>query len=197
METASKPLQRKRGKKLLLPLLTGVPVILILGIIVCHLKPEALSPDEILAKQNWNDQELQTALARSMSPSMTGQRKREIRRHLNKQLKKRPKEEQEKIRKGAIVQAVRGSLQQLRTMPEEERIKTLNAMQKRAEKNYRDLVSHPREREKAEAMLQTPEMQAFTGEVNKIIFSGLSPAERVQFAPLTKLWIKTMKTMGQ
>jgi hypothetical protein len=39
-------------------------------------------------------------------------------------------------------------------------------------------------------------MEAFTAEVNRVIFSELTPAERVQFAPITKLWIKTMKVVS-
>ena len=189
--------RRRPWKLFVLPAAIGVPVILLLVAVLCTAEPEALSPEEIIAKKEWSDDELKIALARSMSPTMTGQRKKEVVRHLSAQLKKRPPEEREKIRVAAVAASVTASLDQVRKMPEPERDRMLNTLQKRAERSYAQIHTDSKERKKFEAQLKTPEMEAFSKEVNRVIFSELTPAERVKFAPVTKIWIKTMKSMGK
>jgi hypothetical protein len=189
--------RRKRRPGLLLPLLIGVPVLFLLFVFFLRMDPEPLSPDEILAKKQWNDQELTQALARSMSLTMTGQHKRKIQRHLSKELKKRPQDVRERIRCQAVAETVTTSLKQLRQMPTEDRDKMIQSMQKKAEKNYATLVSSSAERKKLAEQMKTQEMKAFTDAVNKVVFSEFTPTERVQFAPITKIWIKTMKVMGK
>ena len=196
MENAVTP-GSTRLRWLLRPLVVVIPLIALCLFIVLRTDSEALSPDEIIAKKNWTDDELKIALARSMSPTMTGQRKKEVVRHLSAQLKKRPPEEREKIRVAAVAASVTASLDQVRKMPEPERDRMLNTLQKRAERSYAQIHSDSKERKKFEAQLKTPEMEAFSKEVNRVIFSELTPAERVKFAPVTKIWIKTMKSMGK
>ena len=189
--------RRKKRPGLLLPLLIGIPVLVLLFVFFLRMEPEPLSPDEILAKKHWNDQELTQALARSMSLTMTGQNKKQIQRHLSKELKKRPLDVRERIRCQAVAETVTTSLKQLRQMPAEDRNKMIQSMQKKAEKNYATLVSSSAERKKLAAQMKTQEMKAFTDAVNKVVFSEFTPTERVQFAPITKIWIKTMKVMGK
>ena len=196
MENAVTP-GSTRLRWLLRPLVVVIPLIALCLFIVLRTDSEALSPDEIIAKKNWTDDELKIALARSMSPTMTGQRKKEVVRHLSAQLKKRPPEEREKIRVAAVAASVTASLDQVRKMPEPERDRMLNTLQKRAERSYAQIHTDSKERKKFEAQLKTPEMEAFSKEVNRVIFSELTPAERVKFAPVTKIWIKTMKSMGK
>ena len=196
MENAVTP-GSTRLRWLLRPLVVVIPLIALCLFIVLRTDSEALSPDEIIAKKNWTDDELKIALARSMSPTMTGQRKKEVVRHLSAQLKKRPPEEREKIRVAAVAASVTASLDQVRKMPEPERDRMLNTLRKRAERSYAQIHTDSKERKKFEAQLKTPEMEAFSKEVNRVIFSELTPAERVKFAPVTKIWIKTMKSMGK
>ena len=186
----------KRFRWLIIPLAVAVPLAAVFIFVVCRTTAEVLSPDEILAKKEWNDRELQSALARSMSPAMTGQRKREVMKHLSAQLKKRSPELREQIRIGAVVDSVTASLDQVRKMAEQERDKMLNTMKKRAEKSYAVIHSSPKKRKEFEEQLKSREMEAFSKEVNRVIFSELTPAERVKFAPVTKIWIKTMKSVG-
>lgn len=188
--------RKGRFRWLIWPAVIAVPLIALCLIVVMNTTAEALSPDEILAKKKWSDDELKIALARSMSPAMTGQRKKEVVKHLNAQLKRRSKEEQEKIRIGAVVASVGASLDQVRKMPDQERDKMINTIKKRADRDYAAIHSNPKKRKEFEAQLKTKEMEAFSKEVNRVIFSELSPAERVKFAPITKVWIKTMKSMG-
>ena len=188
---------RRPGRGVLLPLITGGIFIALLLLLLLFLKPEALSPDEILAKQEWTDAELQGALARSVSPAMAGQRKKEVLRHLDAQLKKRSPAEQEAIRKGAVVAAVTTSLNQIRKMPEKERNTMLATIQTKAEASYAEVRKGKKARKMMEEQLKTADVEAFTAEVNRVILTELTPAEKVQFAPITRIWIKTMKTMGR
>ena len=187
----------KRYRRILLPALAVLPLIAGLLFIAINTDAEVLSPDEIMAKKEWSDDELKDALARSMSPAMAGQRKKEILNHLGAQLKKRSAEDQEKIRVGAVVASVTASLKQVRKMPEQERDKMINTINRRAERNYAAIHSSAKKRKEFEEKLKTKEMDAFSKEVNRVIFSELTPKERVQFAPVTKIWMKSMKSMGR
>ena len=135
--------RRKKRPGLLLPLLIGVPVLVLLFVFFLRMEPEPLSPDEILAKKQWNDQELTQALARSMSLTMTGQNKKQIQRHLSQELKKRPLDVRERIRCQAVAETVTTSLKQLRQMPAEDRNKMIQSMQKKAEKKLRQADRAP------------------------------------------------------
>ena len=190
-------LQRRKRPGIWLPLLIGIPVLVLLACVFMRMEPEPLSPEEILAKKQWNDQELTQALARSMSLTMTSHHKKKVQRHLGSQLKKRSPEVQEQIRCQAVAETVTTSLKQLRQMPEDDRKKMIDSMHKKAEKNFALLVSSAKERQKVAEQMKTKEMQSFTNAVNKVVFSEFTPAERVQFAPITKIWIKTMKIMGK
>ena len=167
-----------------------------LAAVLYSASPEPLSPGEILEKQEWDRQELTRALARSMAPSMTGQNRQKVMQHLSRQLKKLPKSEREAIRKDAVVATVTVSLDQLRKMPKEERASIIKTMESRARRTYVALQRDPKERKNFEKQLKSTEMEAFSKEVNRVIFSELTPAEKLQFAPVTKLWIKTMKSVG-
>ena len=127
---------------------------------------------------------------------MTGQQRKEVMRHLSKELRKYPKPEREAIRRDAVVATVTISLDQLRKMPAEERKSVVETMEKRAIRTYTTLQSDPKKRKAFEKELKSSEMEAFTREVNRVIFSELTPDEKVKFAPVTKLWIKTMKSVG-
>ena len=194
--TSPSTAKKSRFRPLIILTAVALPLIIFFICVILNTNSEALSPDEIMAKQKWSDEELKNALARSMSPAVAGQRKKEIVRHLSAQLKKRSPEDQEKIRIGAVVASVTASLDQVRKMPETERSKMLNTISARAEKNYAVIHKNAQKRKEFEQQLKSKEMEAFTNEVNRVIFSELTPNERVQFAPVTKIWIKTMKSMG-
>ncbi len=195
--TTTASCRQKRYGKLVWPLVIGLPILIILAMIVCRTEVEALSPDEIMAKENWSEEELKNALAHSMSPAMAGQRKEEIINHLDSQLKKFPAAQRDEIRRGAVVAAVSTSLQQIRKMPPSERRGMINTIQQKAEAGYASVRNRPNTKQVIASHLKSDNVEAFTQEVNRVIFSELTPEERVQFAPITKLWIKTMKNMGR
>ena len=196
-------MERKRNGRaglrrgILLPVLVGVPLILVLAYIAFATEPEALSPDEVLAKEEWSQRELQDALARFLSPAMTAGRRPEIIRHLGLQLRKLPEAEQTRIRQAAVVEAVGAHLRQLRKMPDAERRSIVETIRDKAERQYDALENDPAAREALARQMRSPEFEAFSREVNRVVFAELTPEERVQYAPLTKIWIRTLHAMGR
>lgn len=184
-------------KRFAVPLTVAV---LLLGTLIClalSVQGEALSPEEILHKENWNDKELRKAFVHSMSPAMDMDRKDEIIAHLSRQLHKRSPADQDRIRQEVIIDTVAVSLHQLRKMPYKERQNVINTIHDKAEKSYQAIQQDARVRYDTARQMQSKEFEVFSKEVNRVIFSEFTPEERVQFAPLTKIWIKTMKTMGR
>ena len=189
----SKTSSRRRG--VLLALAAALPVIIIFSAVIIFMPSEALSPEEILSKEEWSDSELQDALSRSISPAMITSQKKEIMQHLGRQLNKRSQADRERIRKAAVVQAVTTSLQQVRKMPSQDRQNLINNLHDKAQKNYDTLRKSNQARQQFAKQMQSQEAEVFANEVNRVIFSEFTPEERVQFAPVTKVWIKTMKLM--
>lgn len=187
--------QSNRRKHALIALSAAIPLIAVLCCVIIFSPDEALSPEEILAKENWSDAELQAALSRSISPAMLSNKRQNVMEHLGKQLKKRSAADRERIRQAAVVDAVTTSLEQLRKMPVRERSSLLKNLEDKAEQNYRTLLQSSKSREKFVRQMQSREAELFVKEVNRVIFAEFTPEERVQFAPVTKLWIKTIKIM--
>ena len=184
-----------RKSLLLFPAIAAVIIIFLLAVVI-QTPSEVLSPDEILAKESWSDQELQSTLARSISPTMTGEKRNAVMKHLNHQLKKLPAARQDQIRQAAVADAVNTSLQQIRKMPAADRAEIISSMQKNAERNYRQLQSSSQARRQMAKRMNSKDAEAFTREVNRVIFSEFTPEERIQFAPVTKIWIKTLNEIG-
>lgn len=197
MPPSADAVRRRPWKLFVIPGAVGAAVLLALVFALCTIEPEPLSPEDILAKKEWDRKELTGTLARSITPAMTGQYRKQVMSHLSAQLKKYPPSEREKIRCDAVVAAVTIALDQLRKMPEKERVSILKTMEKRARRTYVTLQNNAQKRKQFEKQLKSSEMAAFTREVNRVIISELTPAEKVSFAPVTKLWIKTLKSTGR
>lgn len=195
--SANKSAIKSHFRRFLIPLGVGLPVIILLAAMILLVEPEALSPDEIMAKQEWTDKELQVALAKTMSPAMAALRQEKVMRHLNEQMKKRSPERQAAIRLNAVTGAVTSSLDQVRKMPEKEQRNMVQTIHATAEKQYDELMHNRKRRKEIMDKFQTKEMDAFSKEVNRVIMTELTPEERVQFAPITKIWIRTMQTVGR
>ena len=174
----------------------AILIIITLAAVICNSPGEALAPDEILAKEKWSEKELQATLARTISPTMTNEHRRDVMHHLDRQLKKLPRERRDHIRQQAVVTAVNTSLRQLRKMPDNDRKQIISSMQKSAERNYAQLRSSSQKRAELKKRMHDKDVEVFTREVNRVIFSEFTPEERVQFAPVTKVWIKTLNEMG-
>ena len=189
--------RRRRMKRFAVPALAAVILLGSLAWLATSVQSEALSPEEILHKQQWSDKELKRAFVHTMSPAMDMGRKDEIIAHLSNQLHKRPAADQDRIRQEVIVETVDQSLRQLRKMPYKERQRVIDTIHDKAEKSYQAIQSDARARYDTARQMQSKEFEVFSKEVNRVIFAEFTPEERVQFAPLTKVWIKTMKTMGR
>ncbi|MFA6713841.1 MAG: hypothetical protein WC082_00625 [Victivallales bacterium] len=185
-----------RLKALIIPLLISVPIITVLCFFIFTTEPEALSSAQIIAKQTWNREELTGALASAFSPQTNRRDRHDVLQHLRKQLKSYPKAERSKIRIEALRRAFNSSLEQMRLLPEKDRKKLLGSIQKRAEESYsRVQKMSAKEKSRLRSRLDTAEGQAAVEEVNKVMFSKLTPEERREFAPVTKLWVKTLRSL--
>lgn len=192
----SEDAKKRRRKRHWLPLAIAGAIILSLAAAVFFLEGEAMTANDILNKQNWSDKELQNALTRSMV-TKDPEGNREVIEHLDRQLRKLPAARQDKIRKEVVVDASRKALKQLRKMPRQERQKLISALTEKAEANYSKIQNDSSIRKEAAMRANSREFEIFANEVNRVMLSELRPDERVQLAPLTKVWIRTMKTVGR
>ncbi|MDR0932790.1 MAG: hypothetical protein LBM70_07230 [Victivallales bacterium] len=180
-----------RYKTLLLPMSIGIPVIAILAWLVIDLKPEPLTADEILKKENWSEAELIGTLARSFSPQTNRGSRKAVIEHLRRQIHKYPESEQERIRVKALTAALNETLRQIRAMPENEQDKMYAAIQTQAEKWQKE-SQRKDGKERFEKIRSSEEGQAFNTEVTRIIYGEFTPEERRKFAPITDMWVKTL-----
>ena len=133
--------RRRRMKRFAVPALAAVILLGSLAWLATSVQSEALSPEEILHKQQWSDKELKRAFVHTMSPAMDMGRKDEIIAHLSNQLHKRPAADQDRIRQEVIVETVDQSLRQLRKMPYKERQRVIDTIHDKAEKSYQAIQS--------------------------------------------------------
>jgi undecaprenyl pyrophosphate synthase len=185
-----------RIKALIIPLAISIPVLVIIGFFVFSTETEALSAEQILNKKDWTKEELSRSLAAAFSPQTNRRDRHKVLSHLRNQLKRYPKHQRTEIRVAALRKAINSSIDQMRLLPEEDRKKLLNAIQKRAEGSYSKVKKMTsKEKSKLRSRLNTSEGKAAVEEVNKVLISKLTPAERREFAPISKLWIKTLRTL--
>ncbi|MBS1369203.1 MAG: hypothetical protein HPZ91_04510 [Lentisphaeria bacterium] len=192
LDSRTKKRGAERWKTLLWPAVIGIPVIAVLVWMLVGLSPEPLTSEEILAKENWSEEELTDTLARAFAPQSNRGARREVLSHLRRQLRKYPEDKQKEIRIKALTGAMGETLRQIRAMPEEERDKMYAAIQKQAEKWHREAQSR-QGKEMLEKIRTSEEGQALNTEVSRIIHSEFTPDERRKFAPITDVWIKTLK----
>ncbi len=182
----------ERWKMLLYPALAGLPVLAGLVWALAGLHPEPLTSKEILAKTDWKKTELVETLSRAFAPQSNRGSRRQVLRHLRRQLHKYPESEQVKIRIRALTGAVGETLRQIRAMPENEQDKMFEAIRKRAEKWHREAQSGKR-REELDKVRNSAEGKALNAEIARTIHSEFTPDERRKFAPITNIWIQTLK----
>ena len=182
----------ERWKMLLYPALIGMPVLAVLLWLLVGLKPEPLTSEEILAKSEWSEKELTDTLARAFAPQSNLGSRREVLAHLRRQLRKYPEEKQREIRIRALTGAVGETLRQIRAMPEDEQDKMFDAIQKQAEKWHKEAQS-AEGRQMLTQIRESEEGRAFNNEVTRMIHSEFTPEERRKFAPITNIWIQTLK----
>jgi len=183
----------ERWKMLLYPALGGLPILAILLWGLVGLRPEPLTSDEILAKNNWSEQELVDTLARAFAPQSNRGSRRQVLRHLRRQLHRFPEDEQEKIRIRALTGAVGETLRQIRAMPKDEQDKMFNAIRKQAEKWQQEARTGGKEHEMLDTVRNSTEGKALNAEIARTVHREFTPDERRNFAPITRIWIQTLK----
>ena len=181
-----------RWRTLLIPMLVGLPVIMVLAWLLLRLTPEPLTSEEILEKEEWSERELTDTLARAFAPQSNRGSRREVLNHLRRQLRKYPEERQKTIRIHALTGAMGETLRQLRAMPDDAQEKMYAAIRKQAEKWHQEAMSG-KGREMLDKIRSSEEGQALNAEAARIIHSELTPEERRKFAPITEIWIRTLE----
>lgn len=185
-----------RFKALIVPLAISIPVLATIGFFIFSTETEALTANQILNKKDWTKEELTRSLSSAFSPQTNRRNRHKVLNHLRKQLKRYPKNERTQIRVTALRHAVNSSVEQMRLLSEKDRKKLIDSIQKRAESSYSRVkkMSYD-EKSQMRSRLNTSEGKAAVEEVNKVLVSKLTPDERREFAPISKLWVKTLRTL--
>jgi hypothetical protein len=185
-----------RVKALIIPLAISIPILALISFFVFSTETEALSADQILKKKDWTKEELTKSLSSAFSPQTNRRSRHKVLDHLRNQLKHYPKDERTEIRVAALRHAINNSVDQMRLLPEKDRKKLLDSIQKRAESSYSKVKKmSSKEKSKLRSRLKTSEGKAAVEEVNKVMISKLTPNERREFTPISKLWVKTLRSL--
>ena len=185
-----------RVKALIIPLAISIPILVVLGFFIFSTETEALTAEQILNKKEWTKDELTKSLSAAFSPQTNRRNRDNVLGHLRKQLKHYPKNEQTEIRVAALRHAINSSIEQMRLLPKEDQEKLFYSIQKRAEKSYSKVKKmSSKEKFKVRKRLQGTEGKAAVDEVNKVLISKLTPEERRKFTPISKLWVKTLRSL--
>jgi len=185
-----------RIKALIVPLAISIPVLAVIGFFVFSTETEALSSEQILNKKDWTKEELTKSLSSAFTPQTNRRSRHKVLGHLRKQLKAYPQNERTEIRVAALRKAINASIDQMRLLPEKDQGKLLDSIQKRAEGSYSKVKKmSSKEKSKVRKRLNSTEGKAAIAEVNKVMISKLTPGERRKFAPISKLWVKTLRRL--
>ena len=185
-----------RIKALIIPLAISIPILAVIGFFIFSTEAEALSAEQILNKKEWTKDELTKSLSAAFSPQTNRRDRHKVLSHLRKQLKCYPKNKQTEIRVTALRHAVNNSIDQMRLLPKKDQEKLFDSIQKRAKASYSKVKKmSSKEKSKVRERLKSAEGQAAVDEVNKVLISKLTPEERRKFTPVSKLWIKTLRSL--
>ncbi|MFA6816584.1 MAG: hypothetical protein WCS73_09855 [Lentisphaeria bacterium] len=185
-----------RAKALIIPMAIGIPILVAIIIFIFSIKTEPLSAEQILDKKTWTKKELTKSLSSAFSPQTNRRNRQKVLNHLRQQLKHYPKKEQTEIRVEALRHAINNSIEQMRLLPKEDQEKLFDSIQKSAENSYSKIQKmSPQEKTKVQKDMQTTEGKAAVDEVNKVLISKLTPEERRKFTPISKLWVKTLRSL--
>ncbi len=185
-----------RMKALIIPLAVSIPILVIIGFFIFSTETEALNAEQILNKKEWTKDELTKSLSAAFSPQTNRRDRHKVLSHLRKQLKRYPRNEQTESRVTALRHAVNNSVDQMRLLPKKDQEKLLDSIQKRAKASYSKVKKmSSKEKSKVRERLKGAEGQAAVDEVNKVLISKLTPEERRKFTPVSKLWVKTLRSL--
>lgn len=185
-----------RIKALIVPLAVSIPVLALIGFFIFSTETEALSATQILNKNKWTKKELTKSLSSAFTPQTNRRDRHKVLSHLRKQLKRYPENERTEIRVAALRTAINSSIDQMRLLPKKDQKKLIDSIQKRAQSSYSKVKKmNSKEKAKVRSRLKSTEGKAAVREVNKVLISRLTPDERRKFAPISKLWVKTLRSL--
>ncbi|MGE4565446.1 MAG: hypothetical protein AB7F32_11295 [Victivallaceae bacterium] len=189
-------MNKRKLKKIILP----AALLLIIGTAIILFKQntavEPLSANDILKKDKWTREELESTLGRAFAPQGNRVKRKEVLLHLRKQLAAYPEDEQNKIRIAAMAKSVSSSLDQMRALPEHDRRKMTEGINQSAEKNFEALNRMtPQEREKIKSQLDSPEGRALVDEINRVSNAKMTPDERRDLAPAINYWVRSLRSL--
>jgi len=183
-----------RRRKIWLPLLCALPVLILLAWLSLGLEPEALTSDEILHKEKWSQAELTRAMGHVFSPQSNRNKRDEVINHLRSQLGKFPYDQQRQIRIDAMRIAAHNGLEQFRALPADRRAQMVAKMQEDADRNLAEAQRRNSEaRQQLDMLKNSEEGRAFSDEVTKIMLSELTTDERREFHGLIQTWVQIMR----
>ncbi|HPN84047.1 MAG TPA: hypothetical protein PK821_01805 [Victivallales bacterium] len=187
-----------RARFILIPLVIVLSLCVVLGFVASLIsgKREALTPEQILEKNEWTREELVDAIGRIGMQNLQGKggENRELNDHIKKQMDSFPESERNKITEQVVENFVKKGIEVWRGMKPGKRKKLLDEMRKEAELN-RQAAEQMTGDEKAKARAAIMEERKAFEALNKCALNHLSPDERRDFAPLAKEWIRMMECL--
>lgn len=189
-------MNKRKLKKIILP----AALLVVLGGAIILFKQtatvEPLTADEILKKDKWTRDELESTLGRAFAPQGNRVKRKEVLQHLRAQLAAYPEEEQNKIRIAAMARSVSSSIDQMRALPENDRKKMIEGINNSAEKNFANLSKMSQsERDKIKSQLDSPEGHALVAEINRVSNAKMTPDERRDLAPAINYWVRSLRSL--
>lgn len=179
--------------------LSLIPVILIVTTLLfirSNNRPEPMTTAEVLAKKQWTKQELAFTLARNFKPQADKRGRKQIITHLSKQLQKLKPKDRDAVKIMAIRQAITDSIKQYRALKPDSRSKMVSALTRRAERNYKNVAKmDSQQRHQIRQQLNSELGRSASAAIHETMYTKLSPDERRDFAPIEKIWIKTIEKL--
>ena len=178
------------------------PILVALGLAVAAVsttyiwKPEPLTRDQILQKDDWTPDELVDTMSRVTGQYRKRESRREIFRHLRKQLRKLPEKKRREVMQQSLDRSVAIAYQQWQTMPDEAKEKMVAAMEKEAKKNRETVEGLSKDRkEEIRERLESPEGKEWMNRMRQHAVSRMTPEDRRILAPVVREWIKTLESL--
>lgn len=188
----------RRRKRRIPALLIVVPLCLVALLIVAatRVEREPISSREILAKEEWEREELVAALARATATPRHRGTRREVLAHLREQLERFPEPERQAIVRDSVRQSVAETHRQWQAMPTAAREKLLETLIEQTRKNRKTLADLPASRRQAiKERLDSAVGREWRQTMQQEALSRFSSEDRQRLAPLVKEWIQTLESL--
>lgn len=179
-----------------IPIAVAAIILAALLAIPLSCEPEALNTDQILAKEEWEREELVDTLTHIQVQRKGSGIQREVYQHLRKQMERYSEKERRAIMEESLSAAMNESLRQWRAMEPKMREKLVDSLLAQARKNRKNLEEmSPAQKEKMSQRLQSPETQEALKKMRQRMLSKLTTSERQMLSPLVREWVDTLESL--